>query len=69
MNLKFISGTDEEALNLFMWLVDKALHHEAFMQQTAHLKEFKYKMQRYKAQYSHNKMHYNSAKSVPSKMR
>jgi PHAT len=45
-----------------MWLIDKALHHEAFMQQTAHLKELKYKMQRVKMSFSHNKMHFNRDK-------
>lgn len=60
MSIKYLSNADEECVNVFMWLIDKALHHDAFMQQSAHLKEFKYKMQRIKMTFSHNKMHFSS---------
>lgn len=65
---KLIQNCEEECVNAFMWLVDKALHHDAFMQQTARLKEFKYKMQRMRVQYNHNKLHFNSCNKA-SKMR
>jgi hypothetical protein len=39
------------------------------MQQTGHLKELKYKMQRIKANMSHNKMHFNNSKVANTKMR
>lgn len=67
--MKYMTSPDEEVVNLFMWLVDKALHHDAFMQQTGHLKELKYKMQRIKANMSHNKMHFNNSKVANTKMR
>lgn len=69
LSIKFFTGADEESVNVFMWLLDKALHHDAFMQQTTHLKELKYKMQRVKMSFSHNKMHYNRDKSGNGKMR
>jgi PHAT len=70
MSMKYMANPDEEVINVFMWLVDKALHHDALMQQTAHLKEFKYKMQRIKASFSHNKLHFNTSKGgANTKMR
>lgn len=60
LSIKYLTNADEESVNVFMWLIDKALHHEAFIQQTAHLKELKYKMQRVKMSFTHNKLHYNS---------
>lgn len=52
-----------------MWLIDKALHHDAFMQQIGHLKELKYKMQRIKMSFTH-KMHFRTDKANSSgKMR
>lgn len=60
MSLKYLANADEEPVNVFMWLIDKAFHHDAFMQQTAHLKDLKYKMQRIKLSFVHNKMHFSS---------
>lgn len=71
MGIKYLTNADEECVNIFMWVVDKTLHHEAFMQQTAHLRELKYKMQRIKVSFIHNKMHFTSGanKSATTKMR
>lgn len=68
MSIKYLTNADEECVNMFVWVVDKALHHEAFMQQTCHLKELKYKMQRIKVSFIH-KLHYNSASKTANKMR
>lgn len=69
MNIKYLTNADEDCVNLFMWTVDKTLHHESFLQQSGHLKELKYKMQRIKNNFVHNKMHFNTAKTANSKMR
>lgn len=62
LSIKYLSSADEESANVFLWVIDKALHHEAFMQQTTHLKELKYKMQRVKMTFTH-KMHFGVGKS------
>lgn len=69
LSIKYLTNADEECVNVFMWLIDKALHHDAFMQQAGHLKEFKYKMQRVKSTFNH-KLHYNSVnKGTTNKLR
>ncbi|CRL01132.1 CLUMA_CG014369, isoform A [Clunio marinus] len=60
MNVKFIQNCDEECFSAFNWLVDKALYHDSFAQQITRLKEFKYKIQRLKIQYGHNKFNFSS---------
>lgn len=64
MTGKYVANMEDECLNLFMWLTDKAIHHDAFMQQTAHLKDLKYKVHRQKMNHAHNKLHYSSASKV-----
>lgn len=67
---KYVTNFDEESANLFVWLVDKALHHDAFIQQTAHLKELKYKVHRMRMTVAQNKMHYGAGiKGNNTKMR
>lgn len=51
-SLKYISSADEESVNIFLWVLDKALHHEAFVQQIPHLKEYKGKLQRLKMMFT-----------------
>ncbi|KAG5678182.1 hypothetical protein PVAND_007875 [Polypedilum vanderplanki] len=51
-SIKYISNTDEESVNIFLWVLDKALHHEAFIQQIPHLKEYKGKLQRLKMMFT-----------------
>ncbi|CRK95002.1 CLUMA_CG008488, isoform A [Clunio marinus] len=68
MTGKFIQGCEEECSSAFNWLIDKALHHDSLEQQSNRLKEFKYKLQRLKIQFGHNKMHYSN-NNKGSKMR
>ncbi|XP_059614054.1 protein Smaug isoform X2 [Phlebotomus argentipes] len=42
---------DEESIGAFMWVLERALHNEAFVAQTNQLKEFKYKMSKIKMQF------------------
>lgn len=69
VNFKIMTASEDDCINIFVWLVDKTLHHEAFMQQTAHLKELKYKMQRIKVSHVHNKMHFSNVNKGQNKMR
>lgn len=70
LSIKYLNAADEELVNVFMWLIDKALHHDAFNQQTARLKELKYKMQRVKMSFTHNKIHFGPNKAASNnKMR
>lgn len=48
LSIKYHPSLDEDSLNAFIWLLDKALHHDAFHTQTAHLKEVKFRVQRLK---------------------
>jgi hypothetical protein len=58
-SIKYLSNADEESVNIFMWVLDKALHHEALIQQTPHLKEYKSKLHRIKMMFA-NKMYNNN---------
>lgn len=69
LSVKYMSNIEEDTLNVFMWLIDKALHHDAFQQQVSHLKEFKYRMQRFKMSQGQNKMHFSNAKGSTNKLR
>ncbi|GAB0097886.1 Protein Smaug [Sergentomyia squamirostris] len=57
-----VSGQiDEESTNAFFWVLERALHNEAFVAQTNQLKEFKYKLSKIKMQFgtSAAKGHYS----------
>jgi hypothetical protein len=71
LSIKFHPSLDEDSLNAFMWLVDKALHHDAFQSQTAHLKEVKFRVQRVKMSFGGHKQaaHFAVNKSTNPKMR
>lgn len=58
-SMKYFSNTDEESVNVFMWVLDKTIHHEAFVQQIARLKEYKYKLQRIKMMFGGSKLYNN----------
>lgn len=62
-SIKFFTSADEESVNIFLWVLDKALHHEAFVQQIPHLKEYKGKLQRIKMMFS-NKMYNGNNSSM-----
>ena len=47
-SIKFFTLQDEESVNVFMWVLDKAIHHDAFNQQVQHLRDYRYKLQRIK---------------------
>ncbi|XP_055702993.1 protein Smaug isoform X2 [Phlebotomus papatasi] len=55
---------DEESTGAFMWVLEKALHNDAFVAQTNQLKEFKYKMSKIKMQFG---LSANSSKGHYSK--
>ena len=59
-SIKYLSSADEESVNVFLWVLDKALHHEAFLQQAARLKEYKYKLQRIKMMFANKLYNGNS---------
>lgn len=63
-SIKYFSNADEESVNVFVWVLDKALHHEAFVQQIAHLKEYKYSMQRIKMMFANKLFNNGSNNSV-----
>lgn len=45
------SQQDEECVNAFMWILDRALHSEAFVAHTNMLKEHKFKVSKIKLQF------------------
>jgi hypothetical protein len=73
LSIKYNPNIEDDTLNVFMWLLDKAMHHDAFQHQLAHLKEFKFRMNRIKMQFSNqHKMHFNNnnnSKGNTNKMR
>lgn len=46
--VKFFTTQDEECVNVFMWILDKTIHHDAFTPQIQHLRDYRYKLQRIK---------------------
>lgn len=46
--VKFFTTQDEECVNVFMWVLDKTIHHDAFSTQVGHLRDYRYKLQRIK---------------------
>lgn len=71
-SIKYLSNADEDSVNVFLWVLDKSLHHEAFIQQAPRLKEYKYKLQRIKMMFA-NKLYNgntaNASKGTNMKMR
>jgi hypothetical protein len=63
LSIKFLPTMDEDSLNAFMWLIDKSLHHDAFQQQAAHLKELKFRVQRIKMSFGGHKTHFTANKA------
>jgi hypothetical protein len=55
--------TDEECINMFLWILEKALHNDAFLAQTNQLKEHKYKLSKIKMQFT-PKSHYTKNPNV-----
>jgi hypothetical protein len=60
LSIKYLSSSDEDTISVFAWILDKALHHEAFLQQTPHLKEYKGKLQRLKKMFGTNLFNNNN---------
>lgn len=54
---KHIVPQDEEMINSMMWILEKAVHNEAFVAHTNQLKEHRFKVSRIKAQFP-AKTHY-----------
>lgn len=54
---KQIVPQDEEMINSMMWILEKAVHNEAFVAHTNQLKEHRFKVSRIKAQFP-TKTHY-----------
>lgn len=48
---KQIVPQDEEMINSMMWILEKAVHNEAFVAHTNQLKEHRFKVSRIKAQF------------------
>lgn len=48
---KHIAPQDEEMINSMMWILEKAVHNEAFVAHTNQLKEHRFKVSRIKAQF------------------
>ena len=67
--MKYLSTHDEEAVNVFLWLVDKALHSDAFLQQVNHLKEYKFKLSKVKMSFGHKVSHYKLQQPAPTMKR
>lgn len=57
---KHIVPQDEEMINSMMWILEKAVHNEAFVAHTNQLKEHRFKVSRIKAQFP-PKTHYAAA--------
>jgi hypothetical protein len=55
-SMKYVSSADEEAVNAFIWVLDKTIHHDAFVQQQGRLKEYKHKLQRIKIMFGGGKI-------------
>ncbi|XP_070497457.1 protein Smaug [Chironomus tepperi] len=68
-SIKYLSSADEESVNVFLWVLDKALHHEAFLQQAARLKEYKYKLQRIKMMFANKLYNGNSTNNKGNNMK
>jgi len=58
LSLKYLTQQDEEAVNVFLWIIDKSLHNDAFLQQVNHLKEYKFKLSKVKMTFA-PKSHFN----------
>lgn len=48
---KHIVAQDEEIVNSLMWILEKAVHNEAFVAHTNQLKEHRFKVSRIKIQF------------------
>lgn len=62
-SIKFFTSQDEECVNVFMWVLDKAIHHEAFNQQIQHLRDYRYKLQRIKNMFGNKSYGNNGSNS------
>lgn len=58
---KHINSHDEEPINTLLWILDKAVHNEAFVAHTNQLKEHRYKVTRIKAQFPPKPSHFGAA--------
>lgn len=48
---KHIVPQDEEIVNSLLWILEKAVHNEAFVAHTNQLKEYRFKVSRIKAHF------------------
>jgi len=76
MSIKsYITLSDEDIVNVFMWIVDKAIHHDAFSKQEGLLRDYKQKLVRAKVtivnggMMNNNKQHQHYNKGNNLKMR
>lgn len=58
-----ISVLDEEHVNTLLWILEKAVHNEAFVAHTNQLKEHRYKVARIKAQFPPKPVHFAAVTS------
>jgi hypothetical protein len=61
--VKFFTIQDEECVNVFMWVLDKTIHHDAFSTQVGHLRDYRYKLQRIKNMFG-NKSYGNNGSNT-----
>jgi len=62
-SIKFFTNQDEECVNVFLWILDKTIHHDAFSSQTGHLKDYRYKLQRIKNMFGNKSYGSNGSNS------
>ncbi|XP_053664372.1 protein Smaug [Anopheles marshallii] len=55
---------DEEYLNIFLWIVERALHNDAFIAHSAQLKDQKYKVSKIKMQIAPKSGHFTKSVNV-----
>uniref|UniRef100_A0A182MU59 Protein Smaug n=1 Tax=Anopheles culicifacies TaxID=139723 RepID=A0A182MU59_9DIPT len=55
---------DEEYLNIFLWIVERALHNDAFIAHSAQMKDHKYKVSKIKMQIAPKSGHFSKSTNV-----
>ncbi len=67
MTAKQIVPQDEEYVNTLVWILEKAMHNEAFVAQANVLREHRYNMQRIKNQFP-SKSHYSKSNAASTSL-
>lgn len=58
---------EEESMNVFIWVLERALHNDAFAAHATQIKEYKYKANKLKMAYA-PKGHYAKNNSLPANL-